>query len=254
MVGSRSQLAKHRSVRRTIVLAAVLGLLASGCAVGATWTPQAVEPALPASPDRIALSDVACPADGACVAVGRRTTTVGETLVLRQSGSTWEVLAAPFQLLGLQPEVTCRGIDDCMVVGTPLDLHVGAGGVTVVPPAPGTPEPWVRGTMSCVAAGCLRVTGLTSSWWNGTTWSTPATVPSSVLREGQVLSCTSATHCLLVGNDFGIEGWPTPGAVNSSVWNGTSWSAPVAVPGPTRVLDLACASPTSCFASAPRRP
>ena len=144
-------------MRWTIVLAAVLGLVASGCSVGATWTPQAVEPALPASPDRIVLSDVACPADGACVAVGRRTTTAGETLILRQAGSTWQVLAAPFQLLDLQPEVTCRGVDDCIVVGTPLDLHVGPAGVTVVPPAPGTPEPSGQGTMSCVAAGCLRV-------------------------------------------------------------------------------------------------
>ena len=249
MVGSRSPRTKHRSVRWAIGLAAVLGLLASGCAVSATWTPQTVAPALPASPDRIALHDVACPATGACVAIGSRTTVLAERFVLRQNGSGWTQLALPIQVDRLGG-VSCRGVDDCLISAGPIDLHVGASGITVVPPPPDDADPIAAGAPACIASGCLQILGSTSSWWNGSTWSTPATVPASMERFDRLLSCASATSCLLIGNSFPIEGWPTPGPVTSSVWNGTAWSAPVTVSSNTRVLDLACASATSCFASA----
>ena len=131
---------RRRRLRWAIGLVATFGLLASGCALSATWTPQTVAPALPASPDRIALTDVACPAIGACVAVGSRTTVLTERFVLRQNGSGWKQLALPIQVDRLGG-VSCRGVDDCLISTGAIDLHVGASGITVVPPPPDDEDP-----------------------------------------------------------------------------------------------------------------
>jgi len=88
-------------MRWTTALVAGLALLASGCAVSATWTPQSVAPGLPASPDRIGLADVACPAPGACIAVGSRATVLTESIVLRQDGPGWKQLTIPVPVDGL---------------------------------------------------------------------------------------------------------------------------------------------------------
>jgi hypothetical protein len=71
-----------------------------------------------------------------------------------------------------------------------------------------------------------------------------------MMPEDRQLSCSSATSCLLVATEYGIEGWPTPGTVTSTTWDGTAWSPIVTLDHTTRPLDLDCASATACIATA----
>ena len=106
-------------------------------------------------------------------------------------------------------------------------------------------------TVDCVpGGGCLRADGISSSWWDGQAWGAPVSLPAGMMRTDPQLSCVSATACVLVTTDFGVEGWPTPGIVTSSTWNGTSWSPVVTLDHQTRALDLDCATATVCFATA----
>ena len=57
----------RRAARALLLLVVVV---ASGCIVEASWTPRAVEPVVEPVTDRVTLADVACPEEGACVAVG----------------------------------------------------------------------------------------------------------------------------------------------------------------------------------------
>jgi hypothetical protein len=228
-----------------------LVLVASGCVVEAAWTPQAVEPAADPVPDRYALTDVACPEEGACVAVGWLITlpTTSQPVVLRQAGDTWRRVDTPPVLPEVR-RVSCVGPDDCLVLGT-VDLRYRDGELTVVPQPPLGDAPVGVAAVDCVPRrGCLRVGGTSSSWWDGTAWSAPVPLPAGMMRSDPQLSCTSATACLLVGTEYGIEGWPTPATVTSTTWDGTAWSPVVTLDHPTRPLDLDCASATACFATA----
>ena len=241
-----------RRVRRALL--APLALLAASCVVEAQWTPQPVEPVVEPLTDRVTLTDVACPAPDDCVAVGSLGTVPSgsEALVLRQAGTGWD--RVPVSLpVGALRSVSCRAVDDCVVLGG-LDLDLALAfdgdGLTVLPTAPhGDQLP--GSAVDCVpGGGCLRADGISSAWWDGEAWSAPAPLPAGMMRTDPQLSCTSATACLLVTTEFGIEGWPTPATVTSSTWNGATWSPVVTLDHPTRVLDLDCATPTACFATA----
>src|SRR5918994_2856515 len=237
----------RRAARALLLLVVVV---ASGCIVEASWTPRAVEPVVEPVTDRVTLTDVACPEEGACVGVGTLGTLplTGELVVLRQAGAGWERVDVPFPAPGARG-VSCVGTDDCVVLG-PVDLRYRDGEVSILPPAPLSRDTY-SAALDCVpGAGCLRVDGSSSAWWDGTTWSAPVALPTGMMRETPQLSCTSATSCLLVATDFGIEGWPSPGRVTSTTWDGTSWSPIVTLDHDTRPLDLDCATATACVATA----
>jgi hypothetical protein len=237
----------RRAARALLLLVVVV---ASGCIVEASWTPRAVEPVVEPVTDRVTLTDVACPEEGACVAVGTLGTLplTGELVVLRQAGAGWERVDVPFPAPGAHG-VSCVGTDDCVVLG-PVDLRYRDGEVGILPPAPLSRDTY-SAALDCVpGAGCLRVDGASSAWWDGTAWSAPVALPAGMMRETPQLSCTSPTSCLLVATDFGIEGWPSPGRVTSTTWDGTSWSPIVTLDHDTRPLDLDCATATACVATA----
>ena len=239
---------RGRRVARALLLPLVA--IASGCIVEAAWTPQAVEPVVDPVPDRVTLTDVACPEEGACVAVGSLGTlpTTSEPIVLRQDGTAWERVDLPFPLPGARA-VSCAGPDDCVVLGA-VDLRYRDGELTVLPPPP-LGRASYGGAIDCApGGGCLQVDGSSSAWWDGTAWSAPVPLPAGMMPETPQLSCSSETSCLLVATEPGIEGWPTPGAVTSTTWDGTAWSPVVTLDHPTRPLDLDCASATACFATA----
>jgi hypothetical protein len=227
-----------------------LVVMASGCIVEAAWTPQDVESVVDPVADRFTLSDVACPAEGACVAVASLGTlpTTSELVVLRQAGSAWQRVDVPFALPGIRG-VSCVGVDDCVVLGA-VDLRYRGGELTVLPPPPLNGAS-VGAALDCVSgSGCLQVDGSSSAWWDGTAWSAPIPLPAGMMPESPHVSCSSETSCLLVATEPGVEGWPTPGTVTSTTWDGTTWSPVVTLDHTTRPLDLDCASATACFATA----
>ena len=238
-----------RAARARAVLVPLLAL-AAGCVVDATWTPQPVEPVADPIPDRFVLTDVACPEHGACVAVGSLGTlpNTSELVVLRQDGAGWRRVASPIALPGARA-VSCAAADDCVILGAG-DRRYRDGELAVLP---GPPLDGVAygGAVDCVpGGGCLRTDGLASAWWDGTSWSDATPLPAEMMRETPQLSCASETSCLLVATEPGIEGWPTPGTVTSTTWDGTAWSPVVTLDHDTRPLDVDCATATACFATA----
>jgi hypothetical protein len=246
----------RRGRRAARVLLVPLIVVASGCIVDAAWTPQAVEPVVDPVPDRFTLADVACPEDDACVAVGSLGTLplTSEPIVLRQvgggAGAEWQRVDLP-PVLPAARGVSCTGVDDCVVLGT-IDLRYHDGELSVLPPPP-LDGASGSAALDCTAGpnpGCLQVDGASSAWWDGTSWSAPAPLPAGIMPETPQLSCTAPTSCLLVATEPGVEGWPTPGTVTSTTWDGTAWSPVVTLDHPTRPLDLDCATATACFATA----
>src|SRR6188474_252210 len=122
----------RRGRRAARLLLVPLLVMASGCIVEATWTPQDAEPVVDALPDRYTLTDVACPEPGACVAVGRLGTlaTTSEAVVLRQDGASWARVPLPLPLPTVRG-VSCVAADDCLVLGA-LDLRYHDGALAVI--------------------------------------------------------------------------------------------------------------------------
>jgi hypothetical protein len=87
--------------------------------------------------------------------------------------------------------------------------------------------------------------------WNGERWTTQS-VPlpgEGVTGALKAVSCTSASACTAVGEQFEAGGYHFTYAAR---WNGTSWAAQ-ATPDPpfaqsARLQDVACASATVCIA------
>ena len=215
----------------------------------ATWTPRAVDLGAPNRPEDIRMIDVDCPTEGGCVAVGYRHTVAGvEAVIAHQSGTTWNQIALGRTVRTLFG-VSCRATDDCTVLGDPVDLHLGADGVTVLPNVfTGAKTDSSQAVIDCArGSGCLRVGPTQSRWWNGTTWSAPVALPSGFSTSSRQLSCTSPTCCLLLSTDQAFFDWGVPRFVWSTVWDGTSWSAPVVFQY-SRSYSLDCPSSTLCFA------
>ena len=239
---STDQARPKRPWGRMLVVVAALLVVASGCELAATWTPAGTDDSVPERPDRVSLSDVACPDTAACVAIGTQQTVPGSTLqllVLRQVGSGWQRLDVPAgtsQLL----RVGCRAVDDCVISATPADLHVGPGSVTTIP---GTSSPDFYGerTIDCVAAGCVEVGADTSRSWDGSAWSADVPLPDDFPPIDRELACTAVDHCVLVATDVGLEvEIDTPARVQTTIWDGTGWSTPTTLDHETRTHGLDC--------------
>jgi hypothetical protein len=128
---------------------------------------------------------------GACMAVGRHTTSGGyRTLTERWTGSAWSIVPSPNltnassnQLVG----VACSTANQCIAVG----------GATVQ----GVEEPLVER-------------------WNGSRWTIDAIArPSSTDSALHAIACASARSCVAVG----AKASPNTRALVEH-WNGTQWS------------------------------
>lgn len=141
------------------------------------------------------------------------------------------------------------------------------------------PAGWL-GTVSCVASTfCMGMDLATGSAerWNGTAWSAPTRLETGpYLNSGYDLhlSCVNPTFCLAVdasGNGFTYDGtsWSaTPGVgldaiavscasptfcvatstTQSTVFNGSSWAAPVTVSAVDQIRSVSCPSESFCMA------
>jgi hypothetical protein len=208
------------------------------------------------------LSDVACPATTACVAVGSYPK---GTLVQRWNGKRWTTRrtrsAATVTSANLM-SVTCTGPSACSAVGTYvqypgavtrtlLERSSGAGWTRQTTPRPTGPAAGSLSGIGCASvSACIAVGSYypdggkvpLAEQWNGTSWSLLHTAKLGG-RGGFLTSvaCTAADACTAVGYD---------GALLAERWDGATWSTEP-IPNTTwggTLLGVACWSPTGCVA------
>jgi hypothetical protein len=209
------------------------GFLVTGS--GTTWT--ATKAPLPGGAANGALSGVACPSAGECVAVGqyKDSSGNGEGVLLTGSGTTWTATEAPLPgdaiidpssadpFIASIASVACPSVGDCVAVGSYQDSSGQRQG--------------------------LLVTG------SGTTWTaTKAPLPdgASAFPGAEVdgVSCASATACVAIGSYQDSSGQLQGLLLTGS---GTTWGATRATPPSGAAYDLiyplesvACASGMPC--------
>ena len=195
---------------------------------GNSWTAQATIGVAGAAGSL--LSDVSCPTDHTCVAVGHYTNSANAVLPLieRWNGRNWKIEPAPRLASSFLTGVSCAAPDDCVVVGGFSD---GAG----------TPASLAE-------------------HWDGAAWSVQPTPnpPGALGSTLYVVSCTGAverqatnvghrqTVCMAVGSyDQGGSG-----AMLAERWHDGAWTIePVPVPADassSKLNSVSCATTTSC--------
>ena len=191
---------------------------------GSSWSTQATP--LPSGASKSQLTDVECPTTTECLAVGTYWDSENKSFsysAVWKSGS-WSVVAVP-QVSGSAEntlwDVACSSASACTAVG------------------------WFVSQASVVEKLIVR--------WSGSganpPWSlqTPAQGGAGMLRA---VSCSTATSCVAVGNDF-----TEPSALPIiEAWNGSSWASKTpAQPqyqqlGPAWLDDISCLSANYCRA------
>ena len=186
---------------------------------GTVWTATATPGAPPADADRFAIG---CATATLCFAVGGNSylQPPRPAYIERWNGTGWSdapVTGATVSDAGFE-DVSCTTATECLAVGTYQD------GST---------------------------TKLLAERWDGSAWTLLADPPlpaGATIGPGAdvVIDCGGARSCI-AATTATIGGAPTPVAVR---WNGSGWEATaLAAPahaGAARVVDVSCASATSC--------
>jgi hypothetical protein len=250
---------------------------------GSSWTLQSVPAPSGARAGGIDyLEGVSCVSARACVAVGRYEISSSEELPLAESwnGSSWTLQSVPAASAGKSSGlrgVSCTSASTCTAVGW---YEMGPGsesgpfaeswnGSTWTPqtvPTPGgmwggLPE-YLDGVSCTSASACVAVGHFITTSpgemedaesWNGSTW-TPQSVPLPIGPTDEAglasVSCTSASACTAVGNDWGDEGYlPLAESWNGSTWTPQSFPIPSgAQEGGVFPEDVSCVSASACVA------
>lgn len=189
---------------------------------GRTW---AVQPNPLASTEQVALNGVSCSAATACTAVGSQLVSQPGLLnvALRWNGTAWTRQSTPDPAGAVNQliSVSCPAATSCTAVGT-RPAVVGSG-----------------------------QTDIQAMQWNGTTWTEhPAAKPSGGPGRIWSVACTSATFCVMAGDNYANQGdskkiWPV-----AEIWNGSTWKlSTVPNPAPKQQSDLFgvdCSAATAC--------
>jgi len=270
-----------RAVHRTWLVAALAlpaVLLASQAAFAATWTWQNTPQ--PGNETDWELTGASCLTGGWCVSVGDSTDQQGNTHVMaeeRQGPTGAWTLTSPAEFQGtIRSEftgVSCVSTTSCVAVGNQINsngefpLSEGWDGsgywfIDVFPTPSGAQDASLSGVScptasTCVAVGTYSLSGdgsgptaLAALRQNGSwTLLTPATPSGAVQTEFSGVWCTSATHCIAVGN-YSTGNGPLPLA---EVWNGSTWAVPSvpAEPSGAELTGVSCTAATACTAVGP---
>ncbi len=220
---------------------------------------------------------VSCTSGGVCTVVGSETTslagghegTAGIALTIRHSDGVW---GSPTTALGgALSDVSCPASEVCRAVGTKLEpsrvddgrlvdrrygyaVHQDAGswGAAVAI----DPDRYAQADdVTCVSSSfCMNSAG---SVFDGTSWTMPPTinpygqgmrVSGGWFGNSPEVSCTTATSCVVVGNEYDNGDDLNLFRTWESRWNGSTWTAPRTLPLMS-VVDLDCQSSTWCMAS-----
>jgi hypothetical protein len=263
-----------------IALTAMLGVAASTAVAGPATAGQIPASAAPAKapPPANQLFGVSCVSARYCVAVGvnenaEDSVKGGGALIQTWNGKTWKSVAprAPKGALSAKLlSVSCKSAGACVAVGVYLDssgdgvpLAETWNGRAWTPSAPAKPKGSVDGQLtgvSCAAAkSCVAVGDYTTAAgaaalaesWNGSRWtaSKPPDPNGFVVADLNKVSCSSAAHCIAVGN----ADTNTGSFVLADSWNGRTW-ARMSVPAPASgkndadLTGVSCPSAKNCIA------
>jgi len=226
---------------------------------GTRWSLQAVPSPVGAAENQ--LNGIACPATGACVAVGfvGPNGGAGSTEALWWNGRSWHSQHIPTLPAAVLNAVGCVSENDCVAVGasnagTLAERWNGQNWtIQTTPNPPGSPGGSLNGVACTSASFCVAVGGRFDSTgnqvatlaerWNGTSWAiqpTPNPSPGSFLVG---VACTSASSCTAVGGG--------PAGTLAERWDGTSWAIqPTPNPSPGGFLgSVSCTSMVVCTAA-----
>jgi hypothetical protein len=258
-----------RLVPAALMTACVLASAAPSAAL-AGWSSKSIAPTIAALPN---MSHVACPGSTTCFATGGAQTEpfiAGHARLEGWNGSTWTGQTVPLPP-GTEAswirDISCASTTACMAVGSyrtigsfpskPLVLwwngtswsSIGAPAGTTVLTGVSCPS-----ATSCVAindAGSGLVSVLSSTTWNGTSWSAATSLPTpsgaASFNIGD-LDCSSAAACTAAGVYAMSVGGTNQDVVEQ--YDGTSWTiAPVTQPTYGGSLnDVSCPTATDCVA------
>jgi hypothetical protein len=221
------------------------------------------------------LQAVSCPTRDYCFAVGSYSTdrSAGETaaFILKWNGSTWSFAASPGGFTSSElAGVSCANTRSCLavgnrgsVIGHPLTERWNGALWSIVTPNNQIHSESVQlASVACAnASNCLAVGNYFNSaslertfdeHWNATTGATvgkPKNPSPPHITQLIGVACTSAAHCLAVGNE------PKAGIHVRSLaerWNGSAWKIQ-ATPDVESSVSLtlyavSCVSASNCFA------
>jgi len=226
---------------------------------GSKWTTSTAD--VPAGALSVSFSDVSCPENYACFAVGKYTLPKGESRALvNYGGESWLDLTAledPSEgAVNHLSTVSCMPAA-CMMTGKVNNkltaMRWNGGFYNLAAPAEALTS------LSCHSEEgfCVGVGGAKIQRWNGSAgtsgaW-TSASVPTPPGGTGGFLtgvSCTSKIACTAVGSYWPASELETPLAVR---WNGSEWSASPAAAAPgeeqeASLTGVSCSSPNECTA------
>jgi hypothetical protein len=195
---------------------------------GANWSVARVP--VPKGSSYGNLSEVSCPVDRFCVAVG---TDGAGALIERWDGRAWHATRPAGSALDVLYGVSCPSAASCVAVGATgsggslVERWDGHGWRQLTAPVPrGSYLPWLQ-SVSCVSPSrCLAVgddfsPGVYAVAWNGRAWKL-ISMRASGPHVGylQQVRCLAATSCVALGATTQIAATQR---AESAFWNGASW-------------------------------
>jgi hypothetical protein len=226
---------------------------------GGAWLAQRSPTGLGGAPGSV-LAAVSCISAGACMAVGRTSTS---TLAEEWDGMTWRVVATPHRTGAVLQSISCTSSTDCTAVGS----SSSGGGenssplaerwngrhwvVQSTPSLAGTSLGELSGVSCTSSSACIAVGSNTlgesvlalGEEWNGRKWTVEAP-PRQAGSSLSSISCTSASACTAVG--FWHNG------TLAERWNGKGWvfqpTPLVANTQDNQLQGVSCTSPKACTA------
>jgi hypothetical protein len=218
---------------------------------GATWsTPQSIDSSA-TSDFNDTMGTVSCASASFCVA--------GDDLddVYTYDGSSWSAahqLNASMTEATVSFSVSCPTTSFCLGVDGQYNWYTYNGSTWSAAQVidSNTLEGTDIGEVSCASATfCEAAFGRQTATFNGSSWSTPVTIPagsegsSSSTPDIEALSCVSSSLCAGVGTTSNNQAY-------LDTFNGTAWSAPQIKKtglGPQAFVSVSC--PTTSFCMAP---
>jgi hypothetical protein len=177
---------------------------------------------LPLGGSGTALVSVGCPAAGACVAVDG----LGRSSVL--AGGKWSA-AISFDASGYPDAISCASTTFCVAVDATGSAFVFNGTAWSGATALNSTGTGLAAVSCPTTSFCVAVGGREEWTYDKGAWAAPTSIDAA--GDGLTsVSCASASYCMAVdgsgygGNDFTVV-WTS----NVMIYNGSSWTAPVAI-------------------------
>ena len=211
----------------------------------------------------VSVSDVSCPTDTLCQAVGNHLGMDGRWHALAETwdGSAWRedtLPNVPGNSTGLKT-VSCASSTSCVAIsawgsGARSRLGLRWDGTRWRRLDTSTLKNGRILDLSCsTPRSCMAVTTRTTWQWNGRTWRLRPIAPTNARAYNHSISCTASNDCTLVGSRYvtqahplGVDSFYAPLVEH---WDGARWRVEKAAPGGKGSLaDISCTAVSTCTA------